>query len=388
MQADLPELIEDLYQTIADPTKWISVLINVARNLNTDLLAITVHAKSSDRARCFQVVSNGKIRATAEQIETLVASLAPFAARVTRNTIAGEFIYKESLANLSKHFPPRAPLKKWLNDAGAALLEHAWVIDHAGNRVTMTLVSNPGKSGHDADAGALAQAAKRSMAVRILAPHLARCLRVGIDCSTSNAAREYGVLATRNANYGVFLINASGKLGLVNPYGNDISNGNGLRRVNNHIEATDEECNVELQSLIKTALAGRLRSAVAIRINRQAGEFPLVLTISALPELDKLALDPPVAVLMVTDPTLTVPRDTVPLQKVFKLTRAEAGVARSIMAGKSIEECAEENGHSVATSRNLLKRAFNKTGTHRQNELSALLQSALLKLDVQRLSQR
>jgi DNA-binding CsgD family transcriptional regulator len=61
------------------------------------------------------------------------------------------------------------------------------------------------------------------------------------------------------------------------------------------------------------------------------------------------------------------------LSQTFGLTPAEARLASLIGAGNSPERAAQELGVSEATTRNQLKAVFNKTNTHRQPELVALL---------------
>ena len=57
----------------------------------------------------------------------------------------------------------------------------------------------------------------------------------------------------------------------------------------------------------------------------------------------------------------------------YGLTPAEGDVAVKISYGHSLEEIAQSNRHKVATTRNLLKRAFAKTGASRQAELSKIV---------------
>ena len=67
---------------------------------------------------------------------------------------------------------------------------------------------------------------------------------------------------------------------------------------------------------------------------------------------------------------------------IFGLTRAEAQVALGIMQGRSLEEIASSQGNAVATSRNLLKRVYMKTGVNRQNELAWVMMNSPLMLHV------
>lgn len=57
----------------------------------------------------------------------------------------------------------------------------------------------------------------------------------------------------------------------------------------------------------------------------------------------------------------------------FGLTRAEAEVAALVVGGKSVAVIADTRGIARVTVRNQLKAIFEKTGTHRQAELVALL---------------
>lgn len=61
------------------------------------------------------------------------------------------------------------------------------------------------------------------------------------------------------------------------------------------------------------------------------------------------------------------------LGALFDLTPSEARVANAISDGSSLEQIAALHAVSVATVRTQLKSVFQKTGTHRQGELAALL---------------
>ena len=72
---------------------------------------------------------------------------------------------------------------------------------------------------------------------------------------------------------------------------------------------------------------------------------------------------------------------------IFGLTRAEAQVALGIMHGRSLGEIASSQGKAIATSRNLLKRVYMKTGVNRQNELAWVMMNSPLLLPNPRDSQ-
>lgn len=57
----------------------------------------------------------------------------------------------------------------------------------------------------------------------------------------------------------------------------------------------------------------------------------------------------------------------------FRLTPAEARVAAGLAQGMKLSAIAEHYGISVQTARSQLKSVFDKTGTHSQVQLVALL---------------
>jgi DNA-binding CsgD family transcriptional regulator len=61
------------------------------------------------------------------------------------------------------------------------------------------------------------------------------------------------------------------------------------------------------------------------------------------------------------------------LERIYKLTPAEAKLAVLLSGGAAIAEAAEAIGISVATARTQLKAVFDKTHTHRQAELVILI---------------
>jgi DNA-binding CsgD family transcriptional regulator len=75
------------------------------------------------------------------------------------------------------------------------------------------------------------------------------------------------------------------------------------------------------------------------------------------------------AMLMLYDQDMGLDVNISLLIKLYGLTRGEAGLAASLMRGRSIEEAATELFISPHTARTHLKRIFMKTDTHRQTEL-------------------
>jgi len=61
------------------------------------------------------------------------------------------------------------------------------------------------------------------------------------------------------------------------------------------------------------------------------------------------------------------------LGELYRLTPAEARLARALLADRTLEDAATALGVTIGTARTTLKRIFSKTGTHRQSSLIRLL---------------
>lgn len=65
------------------------------------------------------------------------------------------------------------------------------------------------------------------------------------------------------------------------------------------------------------------------------------------------------------------------IEKLFKLTPAEARLAKCLVEGDSLSEAADKLGRLERTARNQLSSIFAKTGVHKQHQLiSHILQTA------------
>lgn len=156
--------------------------------------------------------------------------------------------------------------------------------------------------------------------------------------------------------------------------------GDALRIGRDGIAAADPEANAKLQRLLGGVLdAGKVnvpRAEWAVAVPRKGGR-PLVAY--AMP-VKGAALDifqPAKALLMLVDPAYHRDRAAPVLREIFGLTAAEAQLAMSLGRGKELAQIAAERGVSLMTLRVQLKSVFEKTETHRQAELVALIAKLL-----------
>ncbi|MEH2614110.1 helix-turn-helix transcriptional regulator [Bradyrhizobium sp. AZCC 1693] len=144
---------------------------------------------------------------------------------------------------------------------------------------------------------------------------------------------------------------------------------------NNRLVLRDSRANSELSEVIDRLKETSDQQACRVDpiIVRRESKRPLVLKTLPVPPAARSPFLGARAVLALSDleGTATVNPDI--LGKVFELTPAQAMLAGKLATGSSMETAAAELGVTVETARTHLKAIFNRTGTHRQGELVALL---------------
>jgi DNA-binding CsgD family transcriptional regulator len=110
-----------------------------------------------------------------------------------------------------------------------------------------------------------------------------------------------------------------------------------------------------------------------VTLRRPSGRRPLIIELMPLIEPGALSLFRAAALMTVTDLDRPLAPGIADLREIFGLTLREAELASHLASGKDIEHAATELCISKAHARQRLKTVFQKTDTHRQAELVALL---------------
>jgi DNA-binding CsgD family transcriptional regulator len=110
-----------------------------------------------------------------------------------------------------------------------------------------------------------------------------------------------------------------------------------------------------------------------LALRRPVGRHPLVVDVLPLIGAPGISLFDAAALLVVTDLDRSTPPAIADLRHLFGLTAKEAELAAHLSTGMPLETAAEELRISRAHARQRLKAVFQKTDTHRQAELVALL---------------
>jgi DNA-binding CsgD family transcriptional regulator len=213
-----------------------------------------------------------------------------------------------------------------------------------------------------------------------LVPHLQRATRMHLRLTGLRAERNTTMAALDQFVHGILVINQSHQILLANRVAEEIlaqADGIGSGRLGLYT-ATAAQTN-ELRRLVAQAVGAERRTAVggALLVDRPSMKRPYQLLVSPL-SADigwvGMSWQTPAVLVLIIDPArapVTLERR---LRALFKLTAAEARVAREVATGAGLVGVAEALGILASTARTHLHRVFEKTETKRQAELVGVVE--------------
>lgn len=179
-------------------------------------------------------------------------------------------------------------------------------------------------------------------------------------------------------SFGIVLVSASGVV-FANRMARGIHEaGDGLV-IRETIHAISAQLSADLRALIEQACVATRQGSdylASLSVPRSRSEYNFLLTICALPPTDHGA-EPAQAVIFVSDPSRRPAVPNTVLSGLFGLTPTEAEVARGLAHGRRTDEIASDLSISATTVAFHLRNLFDKTGTHRQADLIALILTGL-----------
>jgi DNA-binding CsgD family transcriptional regulator len=214
--------------------------------------------------------------------------------------------------------------------------------------------------------------------LRRLATHLLRVAQLNQQLGGLETRTVAAEVALDRLTTALIVINRSGRVVHMNAAaGRIISNNDGLSVINNGLTTANQDQCQDLRRL----MAGALRATKDIaavpggvaRINRQSEQMPYEVLVTPLSE-NALASSfcGPLAAVFIRDPEAKITASSDWLQRLYALTRAESRLMNALLAGDTLEKCAERFAVSKETLRSQLKSIFLKTGTSSQIELIRL----------------
>lgn len=220
--------------------------------------------------------------------------------------------------------------------------------------------------------------AQRTRLATRLAPHWVRATHLYLQIDLVDVLRRAYAEAANMVPYAMVVFDNGGDVFLVNAKAQRLITGDGLILRRHGLHALEDTENQALQDAISAVIEANLhhrphKHSKDVVVSRPSGRRAYQVIVKPLSPGRFGDGRRPAAAAVIVDPDeefiVTLER----CQEIFGFTRAEAQVALGIMQGRSLEQIAETHGNTVITARNLLKRAFNKAGVKRQNELTRLL---------------
>jgi len=184
--------------------------------------------------------------------------------------------------------------------------------------------------------------------------------------------------ALNHLSFGVLLLASDGMIAFANRAAEGLlDRREGIKVLGGKLVGSHHAGSDQLASVIAGATDG---GSQIVRLDRGTGQRPLHVVVIALPSEteNQLASSGPGVMAVVVDPEATTAPSSETLHALYGLTKAEACLARHLVAGDRLEDYAQNAGISVNTARTHLKSIFAKTDTDRQADVIRLLAWILL----------
>jgi DNA-binding CsgD family transcriptional regulator len=216
--------------------------------------------------------------------------------------------------------------------------------------------------------------------MQALLPHLSTAVelynRLGIAESRCSGLAQ----ALDRIETAVILVDARSRCVFVNAAAERLERENkGLHFGPNGITASTAVATAELRAAIASLVKSPTAEGACLSLALASQRSPLLLRLFSLQEIAANLVgtaDPCVAIFVRERKVASAP-DAATLAEAFGLTRRESEIAHLIALGVDLGEIADRLELGVGTVRNHLKRAFEKTGTHSQAAMVALIRGAL-----------
>jgi DNA-binding CsgD family transcriptional regulator len=212
-----------------------------------------------------------------------------------------------------------------------------------------------------------------------LIPHLQRAAQLRLRLRALEQERSAALSVLDRLPLGVVLVDARAEVTFLNRRAREIIDSqDGLKVQGREIHALDSGESVALRKLVGEAAQTGMRrgtgSGGALLVSRTSAKRPLEILVAPLGEGSVRAdARGSAAVIFVSDPEREDEPVPEVLQRLYRLTPAEAAVAVAVAQGRDPRHLAETLRVSVSTVRTHLYRAMAKTGARRQADLVRLL---------------
>ena len=217
-------------------------------------------------------------------------------------------------------------------------------------------------------------------AFKRLMPHLQRAARLHSQIGGLWRQNQILEAALDRLTFGVLITDGAGRVLLLNRAAEEMAAArDGLLLRGGRLEIAKPEEAAELRRHIAGAVdtAGRrgAEGGGSLCISRPSGRRPFSVLVAPLSPETAVAAEhqAPVALILVTNLDRQPEMPGRRLIELFGLTAAEACLASALLAGKRLEDVAEERRVRMPTLRTQMRAILDKTGTERQSDLMRLI---------------
>lgn len=219
----------------------------------------------------------------------------------------------------------------------------------------------------------------------LLVPHLKRALETQMMLEQSELVHRQYVEACDRMGVATFILNRKGTVLQRNKSADVLLHADdGLRLVNEHIEATHSDSNRELRRLLNEALArcdaiSEPMVSNVMPVVRPSGKANLGLFVQSLPSAKlRSGRNRPALTVFVRDPEFRTQAPLAIAQRLYNLTQAETALVFELVNGLSLDEAAERLDIRRNTARAHLRSIFAKTGVQRQATLMRMILNSIV----------
>jgi DNA-binding CsgD family transcriptional regulator len=207
-----------------------------------------------------------------------------------------------------------------------------------------------------------------------IAGHIGRVHSLRGRLDDAQAKARYAEAALDGLAYGLIVLDAQGRAVLVNDRARRLIEGGGaLELRQSRLAARAPGVDRDLQAMLERARQGASHAASSIRVPG-VNETALIVWVVRLPASSPLAAkSAPGVLVMIGDSAARGRVRQGDLMKIYALTPAEADLALALGGGLTLRDAAAERGVAYVTARSQLYAILEKTGVHRQADLTRLI---------------
>jgi DNA-binding CsgD family transcriptional regulator len=367
------ELLDLIYSTVPDATRWPDVLIGVSDYLGAVGGMLAYVPPPGSRMPVAQIL--GRLPEEPSAIFRERYAWNPWTAAVAQVPF-GQAVSANSLIE-------RGSLQK--TDFYADVLKpwgHVDILDI--NHKSFAVGGGVGGLGFCLTQRGEADVEQRVRRLADLSPHLCRALEASrLSSGSVDGTRHITVVLDLMPN-AALLLDATGRIIQANDAADALLRQSDGLAFDTHskiqlVSALPGERHAlacALKDALNPAIVSRTRPFEPVRISRPSGAASLLVVPVPLPRLSATFWDmiaPARALVVIVDPAAKTRTRSATVQSAFGLTAAEARVALLLANGIPGAQMPEIFGVTAATIKTQLKRCFEKTGVHSQAELSRLI---------------